>query len=358
MTFTPPVERAATFLRGAVAARTPQAAQGRHIDPVEQPAVDPTSWGAPCAAVFASPEMATFRQNLRMADGNVRESVLDDLATYHGISLEEARQRCLDWEQHSVQEWESVNAYDDSGRVEFYRTMQSWSYDLLWWAYLQAEMHAEPASVMALRFLEANVTGRRHLDFGAGVGATAQLFVASGWTSTLADLSFTLLDFARFRIERRAQRANYIDLHRQALPAGAFDAITAIDTLAHVPDVHRTACELHGALVRDGILIANFDVRSPAAETAWHLHDDDLRARHDLQRAGFRPITHLGGGLIAYRKVDDYGLQRVRREAWDWVTLVSPPRRMARAVPRILAERGRALLGPQRSPGSASPSEG
>ncbi|MBN9098017.1 MAG: class I SAM-dependent methyltransferase [Pseudonocardia sp.] len=347
MTFMPPVERAVTFLRGAVAARTPQAAQGRHIDPIDHPAVDPASWGAGYATVFASPEMATFRSNLTLGAREIRESVLDDLATYHGISADDALKRCLDWEQYSVEEWRSAGADEDSGRLEFYRTMQSWSFDLLWWAYLQAEMHAEPASVVALRFLQANVAGRRHLDFGAGVGATAQLFAATGWTSTLADLSSTLLDFARFRIERREQDARYIDLHRQGLPAGAYDAITAIDTLAHVPDVHRTACELHGALVHGGVLIANFDVRSPAAETAWHLHDDDLRARHDLQRAGFQPIAHLGGGLVAYRRVDDYGLVKVRRTAWDWFTLVSPPRRISRAVPRVLLTKGRTLLGPQ-----------
>lgn len=341
------VEHATTILRGAIAARMPQAAQGRHVDPVDRPPVDPASWGAATATVFASPEMATFRQNLRLGGADIRESVLDDLATHHGISREEARERCLDWEQASVREWESAGAGDDAGRVEFYRTMQSWSFDLMWWAYLQAEMHAEPSSVVALRFLQAHAPGRRHLDFGSGVGATSQMFMAEGWTSTLADLSATLLEFARFRIERRNQHATYLDLHQAALPAGAFDAITSIDVLAHVPDVHRTATELHGALSRDGILVANFDVRSPAAETAWHLHDDDLRARHELQRAGFRPIAHLGGGLIAYRRVDDHGLARARRTAWNWATLQSPPRRTARAVRRLALARGNALLARQ-----------
>ncbi|MFC4949307.1 class I SAM-dependent methyltransferase [Pseudonocardia sp. GCM10023141] len=348
----PPAKRAVKLLRGAVEARLPQAAQGRHVDPADQLPVDPASWGAAYATAFASPEMSAFRENLRIPGRDLRESVLDDLATYHGITPEEARLRCLTWEERSVQEWEAANADDDAGRVAFYRTMQSWSYDLLWWAYLQAEMFAEPSSVMALRFLQANAAGRRHLDFGAGVGATSQLFVANGWVSTLADLSSTLLEFARFRLERRDQVADYLDLHRQALPAGAYDAITAIDTLAHVPDVHRTACELRGALSRDGILIANFDIRSPAPETAWHLHDDDLRARHDLLRAGFCPITHLGGGLIAYRRVDDYGLARARRTVWDWATLVSPPRRIARALPRRALTRTRSLLGSRHPPTS------
>lgn len=348
MTLTAPVERAAAFLRGAVDARMPRAAQGRHIDPVEQPAVDPDTWDRAHAAAFTSPEMTVFRDSLRFGSGDLRACVLDDLATYHGITPEEARLRCLSWEERSVQEWEAAGADDDGGRVAFYRTMQSWSYDLMWWAYLQAEMHAEPSSVVAVRFLQANVVGRRHLDFGSGVGVTGQLFAATGWATTLADLSSTLLGFARFRLERRGQVAEYVDLHERALPAGAYDVITAIDTLAHVPDVFRTACELHGVLAGDGILIANFDIRSAAPETAWHLHDDDLRARYELRRAGFRQIAHIGGGLVAYRKVDDRGAARARRRARDWIILVSPLRRAARAGYRLLLTRTRALLGPHR----------
>jgi SAM-dependent methyltransferase len=295
--------------------------------------------------------MTVFRESLRFEDGDLRDSILDDLATYHGITPEQARLRCLSWEERSVQEWEASNADDDAGRVAFYRTMQSWSYDLMWWAYLQAEMHAEPSSVVAMRFLQAKMVGRRHLDFGSGVGVTGQMFAATGWTTTLADLSSTLLGFARFRLERRGQGAEYVDLHRQALPAGAYDAITAIDTLAHVPDVYRTACELHDVLVSNGILIANFDIRSAAPETAWHLHDDDLRARYELRRAGFRQIGHLGGGLVAYRKVDDHGLARARRRARDWITLVSPPRRAVRAAYRLILTKARTLLGPQRAAG-------
>ncbi|WP_232665008.1 class I SAM-dependent methyltransferase [Pseudonocardia sp. TRM90224] len=320
-------------LRTAIAAAVPQAEQGRHIDPIDEPAPDPSAWGATCTAAIESPEMETFRAGLRLDDRDVRASVLDDLATFHGITPEEARARCLDWEQDSLAEWAAVE-----DPVAFYRTMQSWGFDLLWWAYLQATGHADPSHVIALRWLrqhtDYSLDSRKHLDFGSGVGVTSQLFADCGYETTLADLSSTLLGFARFRLERRGVSASYLDLGTEALPNDRYDVITAIDTLAHVPDLASTGRELHAALRPGGVLIANFDIREEAPETVWHLQDDDLRATYELRRAGFVSVGGLGYGLVAYRSVHDSGIKQRVRAARDWLTLVSPPRRLARRLGR------------------------
>ncbi|WP_253258497.1 bifunctional 2-polyprenyl-6-hydroxyphenol methylase/3-demethylubiquinol 3-O-methyltransferase UbiG [Pseudonocardia sp. N23] len=236
----------------------PQGEQGTFSDPADLPPVDSTQWEVEDREAFTSPEMETFRASLRDGDRTVRESLLDDLATYHGITPQEARDFCLHWEQKSVEEWASTGAStSDAGRVEFYRTTQSWSFDLTWWAYLQSECRTAPSTVLALRFLQQYSPGRRHLDFGSGVGVTSQLFNRSGWRSTSADLSSTLLDFARHRHKRRGDDVAYIDLLTGGLPAGNYDAITAIDTLAHVPDMFDTCRRLHDALGPDGVLVAN-----------------------------------------------------------------------------------------------------
>ena len=57
----------------------------------------------------------------------------------------------------------------------------------------------------------------RHLDFGSGVGVTVSSFNSSATKVTLADLSTTLLDFARFRFERRGEKATFIDLNETSL---------------------------------------------------------------------------------------------------------------------------------------------
>lgn len=319
---------------------SPQREQGVYVDPEELPPLDASDWGDRQREAFESPEMAVFVAALCLDATDVRGSVLDDLATYHGISPAAARDECLGWERASAEEWRATGASDsDAGRVGFYRSTRSWAFDLSWWAYLQAEGHADASNVMALRFAQQHATGRRHLDFGSGIGVTSQLFVRSGWSSTSADLSSTLLDFARFRHARHCDAVTYIDLHEARLPAGAFDVITAIDTLAHVPDVYATCRRLHGALGPEGVLIANFDIRVPADETAWHLYDDGLQPLFDLRRAGFAPIGPVGYGLVGYRKVATSGVRHVVRSAWAWCVLASPARRLARRVTRPVLRR-------------------
>ncbi|RTL61978.1 MAG: class I SAM-dependent methyltransferase [Pseudonocardiaceae bacterium] len=318
----------------------PQGEQGVYVDPRDLPPLDTSDWGERQREAFESPEMAAFVAALRLDGKDVRDSVLDDLATYHRISSDEARDECLSWERASAEEWRATGASDsDEGRVGFYRSTRSWAFDLSWWAYLQAEGRADASNVMALRFAQQHATGRRHVDFGSGIGVTSQLFVRSGWSSTSADLSSTLLDFARFRHERHGDTVARIDLHEARLPAGAFDVITAIDTLAHVPDVYATCRQLHGALGPDGILIANFDIRTPTDETAWHLYVDGLQPLFDLRRAGFVPIGPAGYGLVGYRKVRASGMRYVLRSVWAWCLLVSPARRLARRVTRPVLRR-------------------
>lgn len=314
----------------------PPAACGPHIDPADLPPVDMSTRSGWHREAFASPEMAAFRRALEIGDLDVRASVLDDLATFYDVTTDEARRRCLHWEEISLREWDEAGGNDDidAGRIEFYRTTQSWAYDLMWWAYLQAEGHADPSNVITARFLQEWAPGRRHLDFGSGVGVTSQLFAATGWNSTMADLSSTLLDFARFRIERRGGRATTIDLLHEGLPAGAYDAVTAVDTLAHVPDVYDAARRLHAALGPGGLVIANFDVRSEAPETVWHLQDDERRAVYDLRRAGFVPVATLGYELVAYRKAAPSGPRATLRRFGAWLTLVSPARTAFVAVVR------------------------
>ncbi len=87
--------------------------------------------------------------------------------------------------------------------TDFYRTTQSWAFDLLWFAYLQAEGYGLPSSVLALQAMATRAHGPAHLDFGSGAGVTSQLFARAGYETTLADISTSLLDFARYRLKRR-----------------------------------------------------------------------------------------------------------------------------------------------------------
>jgi SAM-dependent methyltransferase len=225
--------------------------------------------------------------------------------------------------------------------VAFYKETRSWAFDLLWYAYLQAEGYSYPVSAAIAECLPPPRPNARHLDFGSGVGATSQLFARLGYETDLADISTSLLAFARFRIERRGERATYIDLNSAALVDARYDVITAIDTLVHVPDVPGTARLLHRALRPGGVLFANFDVRPKSEENAAFLYEDDLPLRWQLHRAGFEPEESLDGMITRYRRVEPAGVAHGLRGLRDAALLRSP----ARPLYRSLRKQVRALAG-------------
>jgi 2-polyprenyl-3-methyl-5-hydroxy-6-metoxy-1,4-benzoquinol methylase len=311
--------------------------QGAHPDPLDKtrPTLQPHPW--------ASSDMQAFRAALVAPEAEgTRAGVLDDLSAYYKMTPEECVERCINWEAWSVQEWKSTRRDSPEGLAEFYKTIQSWSFDLLWYAYLQAEGVAYPVGVVIAGSLPGRRPGARHLDFGSGVGVTSQLFARLGYETELADVSTSLLAFARFRLERRGEAATYIDLNTTGLGVARYDVITAVDTLVHVPDLKATAQMLHRAIRPGGYLFANFDVRPRTDENAWHLYEDDLPLRWQLQRVGFEPEETLDGMVTRYRRVDSTGLAHSARGVRDTVLLRSPLRRIVRTARARLRQLRRA----------------
>lgn len=305
--------------------------QGKYIDPAHEPAPDPATWSGEQRDAYDSPAMAAYRDGLRIGDKDVRASVLDDLTSYFHIADEEAIQRAINWEQWSVQEWHAKPRDTTDQITDFYLSMDSWCYELLWHAYLQAEGFAFPVSAVLASSVPAK-PGMRHLDLGSGVGATSQLFQRLGYETDLADISTSLLKFARHRLERRGTPATFIDLNFELPPADRYDVVTAIYTLAHVPDVAATARMLHRAMRPSAVLFADFDVRPASPENAWHLYSEDLPLRWQLQRAGFEPETIFGSNIIRYRRVDTASRAHMIHGARDLVLLRSPLRPLYRTL--------------------------
>lgn len=290
-------------LTDLLARRAPSApvAVGAHPDPAVDGPADPAAMPAWKQALLASPQQAAFRQVLLSAEhSDVRTAVLADLSRHTGLPESECLRRCLSWEADSIREWQAGDRSTPAGLQDFYDSVESWGFDLLWYAYLQSEGYGFPASVAVLADL-AGATGDL-LDLGSGAGVTGQLFDSAGWRVTLADVSPPLLVFAQHRLEHRGVRARYLDLRGEQLPAAAYDVVTALDVLAHVPDLPATARQLHAALRPGGLLYANFDVRPAGPANAWHLYDDDLPLRSAMGRAGLVEVGNLHGVLLVYRR--------------------------------------------------------
>lgn len=164
---------------------------------------------------------------------------------------------------------------------------------LLQHAYQQATGDTPPEPVIALDWLERRGISGRHLDIGSGVGVTTQLFVRRGWSSSLAEVSTPVLDFARFRLGRRGVGANMFDLSLdKRLPQERFDAITAFRVFTHVRDVERAAQMVCSALAPSGTLFV--EKRRLAGTEQGHAVGPVLRG------LGLRPLRTFGS-IAAYR---------------------------------------------------------
>jgi mycofactocin glycosyltransferase len=180
-------------------------------------------------------------------------SATKELSDYFGITPKAAEERAREGVRRTRDAWNASPRGTRKEIEEFYNTSEDYIFELVHWHATLSEAETL-ANVAALEIAER--TGvRRYLDFGGGVGANLLLFAASGIEVGDADISDTLLAFARWRLERRGVRATFFDLKSETLPAGAFDLLTAVDVLEHVPDPVATLGAALPALSPRGLAI-------------------------------------------------------------------------------------------------------
>jgi len=228
---------------------------------------------------------------------DLRQSLLNELAAYLGsVDLAAIESSCKDATRALSDDWRRMVDPADSKSIErFYDQGQGYLFELMWWHTLVPD-HGPLAYVLALDFARQRQSGRRYLDFGAGVGAGGLLFVRHGFDVSHADISSTLLRFSRWRMERRGLPAEFIDLKEASLPADAFDMITAMDVFEHLPDPVKAVDHLAVALKRGGFLFGRF-----AAE-----HDEE-RPQHIV--FDFDPVLE---------RLASWGFTQVWRDEWLW----------------------------------------
>lgn len=234
---------------------------------------------------------------------DLEQSSLKELSEYFGLSLDEARQTCESALSDSKREWETVPRESPQQVLDFYDRTRSYIFEHVWWHVQDHDNNA--ANIAALEYaLKQN--GRRYMDFGSGVGSNALLFARHGFEVTLADVSRTMLDFARWRFERRGLKANYIYLRETSLPTEQFDYITAVDVFEHLTNPAHELQKLGQALAVGGTLIFNYWVGQDPDRPMHILHSSDPIFRV-LRRCGLRRLENQVseverfGYQVAYR---------------------------------------------------------
>lgn len=227
---------------------------------------------------------------------DLEHSLLTELGRLEGIAdLGIVRQRCQRAMIEMRDEWKSGVREDDAESiVRYYDQSQAYIYELMWWHTL-ADDNSPLGYVSALHLAVKNGC-RASLDFGAGVGSGSLLFARHGMTVALADISSTLQDFARRRLDARGVDADYIDLKAASLPPDAYDFVTAMDVFEHLAEPEETVDALAASLRPGGILFGRF-----AAEL------DDDRPSHIA-----RDFTRT------FERLAHHGFVECWRDGWLW----------------------------------------
>lgn len=227
---------------------------------------------------------------------SLSDSLYAELGRYSGCTdLQTVRNLCTKALESVRKEWEDQQASGSSQAVEqFYDETQAMMYELMHWHTL-AEDDSPLAYVLALRFAEQHGC-TRCLDFGAGVGSGAILFARHGMEVTLADISSSMLQFSRWRMELRNLSARYVDLKTGQLPDDTFTMVSAMDVFEHLVDPVSTVDALWKAMKPGGILFGRF-----------HAEQDADRPQHIVQ--DFEPTM---------KRLGELGFVEIWRDEWLW----------------------------------------
>ena len=243
--------------------------------------------------------IAKWSEALRLpGETDLIHSSLRELVEYFGISEAEARRAGETAVADSKREWERAPRETPKQVLDFYDRTRSYIFEHVWWHAMDLEINA-----INVEFLDYALRQgvRDYLDFGSGVGANAILFARSGLQVTLADVSHTMLDFARWRMERRGLKAEYVYLRERDLPRRGFDLVTVVDVFEHLVDPRAEVRRIGAALKPGGAMIFNcragYDPERP-----MHILSTMYPIFRELRHSGFRaagpaadPIRALGG---------------------------------------------------------------
>ena len=229
-------------------------------------------------------------------ESDLKHSLCLELSRLEGCDdLAAVERRCRGAMLQMKEDWNARFREDNEDFVvKYYDQSPHYVYELMWWHTL-VEDQSPLAYVSALHLALQNRC-RTSLDFGAGVGSGGLLFARHGIAIALADISSTLLDFSRRRLEARGVAADFIDLKTTGLPSNAYDFISAMDVFEHIREPEKTVDVLADAMRPGGILFGRFS-SEPDEDRPSHIARD------------FRPM---------FRRLAERGFEEYWRDDWLW----------------------------------------
>ncbi len=285
-------------------------------------------------------------------------SLVGELAEYLGRSEAEVLERCRRGTDALAHSWLAASPRTADEVSRFYEQTDAYLYDLTWWHAL-ADDDSALAQVEALE-AALGYRSREVLDFGSGIGSLGLLMSRHGLDVTLAEVNATLNDYARWRFDRRGLPARFLDAGSEELPENAFDFVSAVDVLEHLPDPQSALLMLSAALRPGGALFVHLPPGEDPSRPMHLWHDPDVLLQH-LDEADLWLERSDGATLVLRRgPAPRYALGKglkVISEGGDWTLLSERPlgvTRLNERAGRLLAR----LQGGERTAGEVSAKSG
>jgi 2-polyprenyl-3-methyl-5-hydroxy-6-metoxy-1,4-benzoquinol methylase len=222
-----------------------------------------------------------------LCDGetDLRTSLFKEVAAYyHAADLTGIDQSCSHAVDRLKSEWNQWVDPRHRSSVERFYESRTHIYDLMNWHTLKDDS-GPLAHVVALQIARAHNVGSC-LDFGSGVGSGGLLFCRADIDTSLADISTTLLDFARWRFALRRLSARFVDLNTMPLPEANFDMILAMDVFEHLVEPVEVIEQLWRALKPGGLLFARIHAEADPTHPQ-HIVDDFGPTFTRMEELGF-----------------------------------------------------------------------
>jgi len=182
-------------------------------------------------------------------------SALQELGEYFtSLNRETIEKRFWNATRLFSEYWEKKSPDVKSGKalIDFYNSTDLEIFELM--HYHSVLRDEGPLNYVCALNLAERLHCRTFLDYGSGIGSGGLLFAKAGFNMTLCDISSPLLEFSKWRFEKRGMKAECIDL-KVGKFQGSADLVTCFEVLEHTPDPLRILKDCWSSLREGGYLI-------------------------------------------------------------------------------------------------------